>query len=306
MEQLILITMLYKTKRVFTTYLPVLCSIASKNDSNRKVEVVETFNTIYTANEMEITMKHIFFNDFFLFNTYKFNKYHHHNKRNGAPYHYIVLMKKGNCKLVSENHTIEIKEGEVFYIPMHLVYQSYWHSNTEIVFKSFGFKFFPESDENKYCLQKVPCDMNAKMLLDTIKTNSKPTTAMLGDLYNALALLLPVMKHQEANSSEIIFQKAKEYITNNPHCSVKDIARHCGISETTLYTSFKKAANKTPTMIRNEFLCNEAVLLLITTNKSVQEISDSLGFSSTSYFRKVLQAYIGLTPREIRKKYSAS
>ena len=51
--------MLSKTKRVFTTHLPVLCSIASRNYYNGKVEGVETFITICAADEgggMEIYM----------------------------------------------------------------------------------------------------------------------------------------------------------------------------------------------------------------------------------------------------------
>ena len=57
--ELTLITMLSKTKKVFTTYLPVLCSIASRNYYNGNVEVVEAFITICAAGEgggMEITM----------------------------------------------------------------------------------------------------------------------------------------------------------------------------------------------------------------------------------------------------------
>ena len=41
--------------------------------------------------------------------------------------------------------------------------------------------------------------------------------------------------------------------------------------------------------------------LLTTTDASVQEISDRLGFSSGSYFRKVLRSYTGKTPGQIRK-----
>ncbi|MBE6762725.1 MAG: AraC family transcriptional regulator, partial [Ruminococcaceae bacterium] len=60
--------------------------------------------------------------------------------------------------------------------------------------------------------------------------------------------------------------------------------------------------DKTPNQFRNEILCEKAISLLTTTNKSVQEISDTLNFSSTSYFRKILKAHTGKTPLEIRKK----
>jgi transcriptional regulator GlxA family with amidase domain len=43
------------------------------------------------------------------------------------------------------------------------------------------------------------------------------------------------------------------------------------------------------------------VELLLTTNKKIEEISEMTGFSSGSYFRKVLKKHLGYTPREIRK-----
>jgi AraC-like DNA-binding protein len=79
------------------------------------------------------------------------------------------------------------------------------------------------------------------------------------------------------------------------------VADHCGISESGLYALFKKQLGKTPNDIRAEALCQKAIGLLTTTNKSVQEISDMVGFSSTSYFRKVLRKYTGKTPLGIRK-----
>ena len=45
-----------------------------------------------------------------------------------------------------------------------------------------------------------------------------------------------------------------------------------------------------------------AVNLLSTTNRPVQQISDAAGFSSTSYFRKLLRKYTGKTPLQIRKE----
>ena len=45
-----------------------------------------------------------------------------------------------------------------------------------------------------------------------------------------------------------------------------------------------------------------AVELLTTTDKTVEEISSLLRFSSAAYFRKVLRKHTGLTPKQIRKK----
>ena len=56
----------------------------------------------------------------------------------------------------------------------------------------------------------------------------------------------------------------------------------------------------TPNEMRQQIAVEMAVKLLITTEKSVQQISDKLGFSSTDYFRRILRKHTGKTPRQIR------
>ena len=248
-------------------------------------------------------MNSIFFYNLFYFCEINFNKYHYTDNRAGSPNHYIAIMNKGRCKLVSENQTIEINEGDVFYIPLGIPYQSFWYGNNDITFKSLGFRFFPEANEKKFCLQKINCDESIKNKLNKITMNKTVTSDTLCDFFSILNQLLPLMQTENLSSNERICIKAKEYIYQNTECCAADIARHCRISESTLYLAFKTTLHKTPNEIKNEIMCEKAVFLLSTTNKTVQEISDTLCFSSTSYFRKALKRHIGLTPREIRKKY---
>lgn len=248
-------------------------------------------------------MNSIFFYDLFYFCEINFNKYHYTDNRAGSPNHYIAIMNKGRCKLVSENQTIEINEGDVFYIPFGIPYQSFWYGNNDITFKSLGFRFFPEANEKKFCLQKINCDKSIKNKLNKITMNKTVTSDTLCDFFGIINQLLPLMQTENLSSNERICINAKEYIYQNIDCCATDIARHCGISESTLYLAFKTTLHKTPNEIKNEILCEKAIFLLSTTNKAVQEISDTLGFSSTSYFRKSLRKHIGLTPKEIRKKY---
>lgn len=239
--------------------------------------------------------------DAFLFVEINLNKYHHTDNRSGAPYHYIALMLKGNCKLVSENRTVEVTEGDVFYIPMGLPYQSYWQGENEISFISLGFRLFPEANEKSYCLQKLNCDNSIKNDIRNIKVNKIINSGTIRDFFDILNRLLPSMETENLSRNEQIYKNARKYITRNTNCSAANIAKHCNVSESTLYLAFKTVVNKTPNEVKNEIICDKAVFLLSTTDKSVQEISDALGFSSTSYFRKTLNAYVGLTPREIRK-----
>ena len=100
--------------------------------------------------------------DAFRFVEFNLIKYHYTDNRGGSPHHYIALMKKGRSRLVSQAKTIEINEGDVFYIPFALPYQSYWYGNSEISFISLGFHLFPETTDKNYLLQKIECDDSLK------------------------------------------------------------------------------------------------------------------------------------------------
>lgn len=50
--------------------------------------------------------------------------------------------------------------------------------------------------------------------------------------------------------------------------------------------------------------CKKGADLLLTTDKTVEEISALTGFSSASHFRRVLKSKVGMTPKEMQKNSS--
>jgi len=238
----------------------------------------------------------------FIFNTIVFKKYHYTDNRKGCPTHYLAYVEEGESKIVSDAITIEIKKGEAFYIPKNLPYQSYWKSNGRIKFKSYGFEYFPEINHKGFILQKLDC---ADELLERIKnlpTTTEVTSKLVGEFYSVLAELLPNMDFNQYGTNKAVVQKAKEYICKSPNCKINEVAAYCLISQSALYKIFKSETGITPNDFKRQVLCERAVFMLSNTDKSVQEISDKLGFSSTSYFRKELSRIYGKTPREIRKQ----
>ena len=211
-------------------------------------------------------------------------------------------MIKGNCKILTADNELFIEAGDLFYIPKGLPYQSFWQSEDDLRFLSFGFNFFPESDKNDFILQKIKCDEKIINEIKKIPIKKNLDSITIGAFYSALSLVLPLLKENKTKKNyHVILEKAKSYIYDNPNCNVGDIARHCLISESALYHIFKKYADTTPNALIQKLRCEKGVILLKTTDKSVQQISDDLGFSSTSYFRKILYLNMGKTPREIRK-----
>jgi len=241
-----------------------------------------------------------FFNDFIFLNI-QFDKYHHTDMQKGAPVNYLAYMKKGRAKIVSENKTIDIKEGDVFYIPKNLSYQSYWYGDDIIDFLSFGFLSLHTSENIKAGLQKISCDNEIldKILKIPTKGNNIDLKT-LRQFYEVMDEISPMLENSCEKNEEIIADKIKSCIADYPHLPVAEIAKKCAISESYVYPVFKKMTRLTPNDYKQKVLCEKGIELLLTTNKKVEEISDILHFSSSSYFRKVLKKHTGSTPREIR------
>ena len=225
-------------------------------------------------------------------------KYNYVDNRKGAPYHYLAYMVQGRCKIVSQDVTIEAEDGQAFYIPMGLSYESHWYGS-KIRFHSYGFRYFPEAEGKSFRLQLLPPEL-AEAVRD-IPTRQPVDTEVLHRLFAVLEQVLPHLHIQKFCSTHRVYDEARKFLYDHPDSSISDVAHHCAISESALYSIFKKMGTKTPNDVRQEVLVQKAVHLLTTTDKSVQEISDKLSFSSVSYFRKILHKHTGKTPREIRK-----
>ena len=228
-------------------------------------------------------------------------KFQHHDSRQGAPMHFLAYMIKGRCEIVSKYYTLSAKAGDIFYIPMNLPYQSYWYGDpcTELI--SLGFTFFQENKNNTYPLQIISAPEEIKERINDKDLISEINSKSIGKFYTLLSDILEYMTKEEVSKEERIVSDATEYMWAHPEDNADKVARYVNISETALYLAFKKVRGTTPNFEKQKILSKKAQLLLITTDKSIQEISDQLGFSSTSYFRKILHKTLNMTPSEIRK-----
>lgn len=245
-------------------------------------------------------MNNVFLSNSFRFIKINFNKFHYTDNRVCETPNYLALMLKGRAKIVNGKKALEINEGDILFIPQNLGYESFWYGD-QIEWISLGFNHFPESEYKKYTLQKIACDEQTRKLFFNIRLNEPINSRNLGTFYTLLSYLLPKMETEEKSPTTLLVNEAKRQMALEGGPQIPKIARLCGVSESTLYSAFKKVLNKTPNEVRLEILAEKAVLKLTTTDKSVEEISSSLGFSSTAYFRKILAKTVGKTPREIRK-----
>ena len=222
------------------------------------------------------------------------------DNRRGVKVHYLALMLSGSAKLVADDGTIEISEGDVFYIPNGKRYQSYWYGEPNISFISLGFGYMPSFDAQTFNTQLISAQNSERELFHKILARESINAESVGEFYTLLARLLPKMTPEKRSAAGELIHRTEKLIYDNPTLSVSALAKLLAVSESSLYAAFKRHGT-TPNAIRQSLLAQEAKQLLITTDMSVQEISDRLGFSSASYFRKVLRQHTGKTPSQLRK-----
>lgn len=245
-------------------------------------------------------MNEVFFSVSLILHRYDHGHNYYTDPHLGSASHFLTHIEQGSCKFITEHSTLEVEAGDYLYIPKGLVYHSHWHSDSQVLFKSFSFSYFPECDTRQYLLQRIEHGEAIKAVMEDFPTVQPPDSGCIGRFFCALAEILPHLKYDITSKKKIIIEKARGYIINNEMCSVSQIAKHCLVSESTLYDIFKKETGSTPNEFRQKLLCEKAAYLLSSTDLSVQEISNSLNFSSTSYFRKVLRKHTGKTPRQLR------
>jgi AraC-like DNA-binding protein len=84
--------------------------------------------------------------------------------------------------------------------------------------------------------------------------------------------------------------------------TLKEVAELIHLTESNFCKFFKKATGKTYSDYINEIRINEAVRLLLQTEKTINQISYECGFETLSYFNRVFMNKKGRTPSTYRKK----
>lgn len=248
-------------------------------------------------------MNDIIFSNSFHFCTIEFNKYHYTDNRAGTSEHYFAYMLSGKCKIVTDSKTVELRAGDFLYIPNKCSYQSYWHGEPTVRFISLGFSYMPNIDHKVYYVQSMPHEPNAARLFTELAASDKLTADDIGKFYALTAQLLPMMNCAARCRTKEIVSLSQQYLTLHPNATSAELAKNCAVSEAALYSAFRKASNTTPNELKGRMLLDRAKEMLIETDKPIEHISDTLGFSSASYFRKKFKQYFGITPREMRKSH---
>lgn len=112
--------------------------------------------------------------------------------------------------------------------------------------------------------------------------------------------------HDTAATESVL--AVRQYIDENFRTRIT-LANLCflfGMNKTTLCRSFREAFNTTVLNYINELRVKEAKAALLQGEKSITEISDSLGFTSVHYFCRLFKQYTQQSPTEYARSVQQS
>lgn len=87
----------------------------------------------------------------------------------------------------------------------------------------------------------------------------------------------------------------------NKPITLENISASANLSPVYFHRLFKTFSGKTPLEYLNDIRIKNAKKLLLTTNKTVEEIAFSCGFNSQSYFNIFFKKQLGITPMQFKK-----
>ena len=241
----------------------------------------------------------------FHFAAVTFKDRHHTDNSAGIDCNFIGRLLEGRAEFVSEDDGVmELSKGDVFYLPFGLKYHSYWYPERGAVrFESYRFNAYPSSEPVRYSMQKLFPTQEELKLIDLVAADMSINAVSVGRLFEFFGAQIPKMKLAHFDSKAALLAKAKEYMASCKNFRVAELARHLGLSETSVYGFFRNLGT-TPINVKNEILLEEAKRLLCQTDLSVEQICGRVGFSSVAYFRKIVKESTGKNPLQLRRENS--
>ena len=240
---------------------------------------------------------------YYHFRTFSFSDIH----STGTEQHFfrpcIGYVTKGYAKFFYNGKIIYANEGDLIYIPFETKYQSIWYGSPDIEWYSINFDFYQKHSFFDYrfqVLRDYPSEIIEKM-----RTNYE--SSYFTSVSYFYLLLDDIYKKMEASPmipTYTIIKPAIEYIKDNyeKEIPISTLAEYCHISRASLFKLFKKTLNITPVEYKHNIMIEHAIDLISNTDMSIEEISRTVGFPSSNYFRKVFFKHTEKKPTELRKK----
>lgn len=204
---------------------------------------------------------------------------------------------------------IEATKGCVTYLPKGQRYEAAFFGGKDSSVRCILINFaLTDAGGRPLCLSEgitnFCSDREGTLLKDfrIISGTYKTSTDRLRIKTAFLDLLQKLIPAFEEIGGDFSVGQCAEYINRNyaTRLSVPELAGMCRMSETTFRKRFKEMYGLTPTQYITKRKIHIACDMLRSSDITISEISDLLGFYDTAYFYKTMKHYTDSTPAEYR------
>ena len=229
---------------------------------------------------------------------------------NPHPFFSISLILKGNGKFYTDNQdAVNVMPGDIVIVPSGATYTSHWSGASEIIYITFHF-IIKDLFDGAYEIQKISGYSRLKKDFEFAYNNitvPDKSFKVLSVFYDMLSEIYPKIKSASKRHISVSVKKTLDYITVNykKDITVAELSEIANLSPSRFFTVFKKETGMTPICYKNHICIKNAEKMLLTTNLSIEEIGESLGFNSASYFRRTFKKYTGKSPREYKNNINS-
>lgn len=123
---------------------------------------------------------------------------------------------------------------------------------------------------------------------------------MKGRLYELLCQCSRRLSGRQETPPELL--PALEWLNRHSHASIRELAAHCGLSESAFRRRFHDYAGVSPSDYRIARQIEQATRLLESSSASVSEIARALDFEDVNYFCRLFKKRMGMTPLDYKKQ----
>ena len=236
-----------------------------------------------------------------------------HNISKQFPYDYYVFeyVVKGVGYIETPEEKFTVTEGDFYFLNKlcHHIYYSDPENPYEKIFIVLKGSFVDSLVSNYHLNESVyvkKCKLHSFMLniLDILKKESVINYDLLAVKVLLLFQQVFPAPYRRTQAPHRVAELVKNYIDNHitEKITLEDISKELFISKSHIERAFKNAYNQPPLA----YCMNEKVIhvasMLITTNYSLTQIAQHLGFTDVKYMSRIFKKIKGRTPMQYKKE----
>jgi AraC-like DNA-binding protein len=128
----------------------------------------------------------------------------------------------------------------------------------------------------------------------------------LGNGYCATENTAKLLTQPKQKQEDVLVEHALTYIKMHvtEKICIEDIARYCNYSSSYVSRNFNKVVGMNINTYINKLKVEVSKTYLITSNKTIADIAEIVGFEDLSYYSRVFSSFLGIPPAEFRRRFT--